>query len=364
MSIKRIGVLTGGGDCSGLNAAIRAITKCAVLQYGATVIGIRDGFEGLLGHPRIISLTQSMVQGLLARGGTILGSTNKGDPFAYKSIEGDRICIADRSDEVIKNFRNLELDVLIVIGGDGTNAIGWKLQQRGLPVIGLPKTIDNDLDATDVTFGFDTAVNVVTEAIDRLQTTAESHHRVMVVETMGRNVGWIAIQAGLAGGAHIILIPEIPFQVEKVAEAIRKRQIKGRNFTIICVAEGAKPSGGDAIVGQIVADSAETVRYGGISRELMNWLEPYKLGECRATDLGHVQRGGAPTAFDRSLATRLGVYAVHCAARGESGVLVVLKNAKAATIPLVDALEKIRRVDPNGKWVSTARDIGISFGDE
>ncbi len=363
MPLKRIGVLTGGGDCSGLNAAIRAVTRCAVYQYGATVVGIRDGFEGLLGTPRTLSLTQSMVRGLLARGGTILGSTNKGDPFAYKSVEGDRVITTDRSDEVIENFRNLELDVLIVIGGDGTNAIGWKLHKRGVPVIGLPKTIDNDLDATDVTFGFDTAVNVVVEAIDRLQTTAESHHRIMVVETMGRNVGWIAVEAGLAGGAHIILIPEIPFEIEKIVEAIRKRRAKGRNFTIICVAEGAKLKGGNAVVDKIVRDSAETIRLGGISKTLVDWLEDYNLGECRATDLGHIQRGGTPSAFDRNLATRLGVYAVHCAARGESGVLVVHKNTEASTISLGDALKKIRRVDPDGKWVKTARDIGVSFGD-
>jgi 6-phosphofructokinase 1 len=244
MSLKRMGVLTGGGDCAGLNAVSRAIVRCGVSQYGATVVGVHDGFEGLLGQPRTVSLTSNMVKGLLFRGGTILGSSNKGDPFAHKSVENGKVTVQDRSDEVIGALRDLELDALFVIGGDGTNAIAHKFFQRGVPIIGIPKTIDNDLGATDITFGFDTAVNVVTEAIDRLQTTAESHHRVMIVETMGRNAGWIALQAGLAGGADIILIPEIPFEIDKVVAAIRRRQKMGRNSTIICVAEGAKPQRG------------------------------------------------------------------------------------------------------------------------
>ncbi len=365
MSIKRIGVLTGGGDCSGLNAVLRAITKCAISRYGWTVVGIRDGFEGLLGEPRTTSLTGNMVKGLMCRGGTILGSSNKGDPFAYKTVDDNgKVTTVDRSDEALENIRNLELDVLLVIGGDGTNAIGYKFFQRGVPVIGIPKTIDNDLGATDVTFGFDTAVNVVMEAIDRLQTTAESHHRVMIVETMGRNAGWIALQAGLAGGADIILIPEMNWTVQSVAKAIHRRKKIGRNFTIICVAEGASPQNGEQVVKRLIKDSAETVRLGGISHRLCEWLEPLGVGECRSTEMGHVQRGGTPTAFDRNLCTRLGAYAVHVAERGEFGKMVILHHNEVTTEDIFEAIKKIRLVDPDGNWVQTARDTGVSFGDD
>lgn len=360
---KRIGVLTGGGDCSGLNAVIRAITKCAISRYGAQVIGVRDGFEGLLGEPRTISLTNNMVKGLLYRGGTILGSSNKGDPFAYKTVAEGEVRTVDRSDEVIDNLHKLELDMLFVIGGDGTNAIAYKFFKRGISIMGIPKTIDNDLGATDVTFGFDTAVNVVTEAIDRLQTTAESHHRVMIVETMGRHAGWIALEAGLAGGADIILIPEIPWQVEKIAAAIQERKRYGRNFTIICVAEGAKPAGGELSIKKIIADSAEAIRLGGIAHKLCQWLEAYDVGECRATEMGHVQRGGTPTAFDRNLCTRMGAYAVHAAMEGKFGQMVVLQNSRITTVPIEEAIKQIRLVDPESDWVRAARDTGVSFGD-
>jgi 6-phosphofructokinase 1 len=364
MALRRIGLLTGGGDCAGLNAVIRAVTRCATSRYGATVVGILDGFEGLLGEPRTISLTSSMVKGLLFRGGTILGSSNKGDPFAYKVIENGGVATLDRGDEALANLRDLEFDALLVVGGDGTNAIGLKFCQRGAPVIGIPKTIDNDLGATDVTFGFDTAVNVVTEAIDRLQTTAESHHRVMIVETMGRNAGWIALQAGLAGGADVILIPELPWTVDRVAAAIHRRKKMGRNFTIVCIAEGAKPAGGEVCVKKIVADSAESKRLGGVGEQLAAWLEDCDVGECRVTVLGHVQRGGAPTAFDRNLCTRLGVFAVHAAARGDFGKMVVLQNGRLATMPIAEAIRQIRRVDPASDYVAAARDTGVCFGDE
>jgi len=364
MTLKRIGILTGGGDCAGLNAVIRAVTKCAHSRYGATVIGIRDGFEGLLGDGQTLSLTGTIVKGLLYRGGTILGSSNKGDPFEYKEVIDEKVVVTDRSDEAMQNIRNLELDALIVVGGDGTNAIGYKFFQKGVPVIGIPKTIDNDLGCTDVTFGFDTAVNVVTEAIDRLQTTAESHHRVMVVETMGRNAGWIALQSGLAGGGDIILIPEIPFRLEYVIAAIKRREKMKRRFTIICVAEGAKPEGGDVVIKRIVKDSSETVRLGGISAQICQWLEDEEVGECRATVLGHIQRGGIPTAFDRNLCTRMGTEAAHAAARGDFGKMVVIKSGKITTVPIAEAIEDIRRVDPNGEWVRSAKDTGVSFGDE
>ncbi|MDP8223426.1 MAG: ATP-dependent 6-phosphofructokinase [Candidatus Lernaella stagnicola] len=364
MALKRIGILTGGGDCAGLNAVIRAITKCAMSRYGTTVVGIRDGFEGLLGEPRTLSLTPSMVKGLLYRGGTILGSSNKGDPFNYKMVAGDRVTTIDRSDEALQNIRNLELDALFVIGGDGTNAIGYGFFQRGVPVIGIPKTIDNDLGATDVTFGFDTAVNVVCDAIDRLQTTAESHHRVMIVETMGRNAGWIALQAGLAGGADVILIPEISWSVESVAKAVHARRKMGRNFTIICVAEGATPVDKEQVIKRIVKDSSETIRLGGIAHQLCEWLTPFDVGECRGTEMGHVQRGGTATAFDRNLCTRMGAYAVHVAARGDFGKMVVLRNSQVATEDIYEAIKKIRLVEPDSDWVAAARDTGVCFGDE
>jgi 6-phosphofructokinase 1 len=363
MPLRRVGILTGGGDCAGLNAVLRAVTRCAISRYGATVLGVADGFEGLLDEPRTVSLTSAMVKGLLARGGTILGSSNKGDPFAYKTVENGRVTTADRSDEALANLRDLELDVLFVVGGDGTNAVGNKFFLRGAPIIGIPKTIDNDLGATDITFGFDSAVNIVVEAIDRLQTTAQSHHRVMIVETMGRNAGWIALQAGLAGGADVILIPEIPWRVETIVRAIQARKKLGRNFTIVCVAEGAKPDGGEACVRELVPDSAEPVRLGGIGDRLAGWLERYDVGECRATVLGHVQRGGAPTAFDRNLCTRLGAFAVHTAARGEFGTMVALQNNRLIATPLAEAIKQIRLVDPAGEWVRAARDTGVCFGD-
>ncbi|HPQ71780.1 MAG TPA: ATP-dependent 6-phosphofructokinase [bacterium] len=364
MTVKRLGILTGGGDCAGLNAVIRAVTKCASWQYGMQVIGIRDGFAGLIGKPRTVNITTSMVKGLLSRGGTILGSSNKANPFAHREVIKGRLIESDHSDEVIQNLKELEIDCLLVVGGDGTNIIGLQFYKRGVNVIGIPKTIDNDLAATDITFGFDTAVNVVMEAIDRLQTTAESHHRVMLIETMGRNAGWIALQAGLAAGADVILIPEIPFTVEKVVAAIKERQAAGRMFTIISVAEGAKPKDGDVVIKQIIKDSAETIRLGGISQVLANQLENAGVGECRATILGHIQRGGAPTAFDRNLCTRLGTEAVHAAARGEFGKMVVIKETKIQTVDIAEAVRQIRLVNPQGEWVRVARDTGVSFGDE
>jgi len=364
MVLKRIAILTGGGDCAGLNTVIRGVTRCAGSRYGATVIGIRDGFEGLMGEPQTVSLTNNMVKGLLYRGGTILGSSNKGNPFAYKHLENGQVVTTDRSDEVIQNINNLELDALLVVGGDGSNAIGQELFKRGMPIIGIPKTIDNDLAATDITFGFDTAVNVVVEAIDRLQTTAESHHRVMILETMGRNAGWIALEAGLAGGADIILIPEIPFEYDKIVAYIKQREKMGRRFTIICVAEGAKPKGGKQAIQKIICDSAETIRLGGISQEICAVLEKMMDSECRATILGHIQRGGTPTAFDRNLCTRLGTEAVHAAARGEFGKIVVLRGGRIITVPIAEAVAQIRLVDPRGDWVRAAKDTGVSFGDE
>ncbi len=363
-TIKRIGILTCGGDCPGLNSVIRAVTKCAIVEYGLEVFGIYDSFDGLLGIPKARRLKMDDVKGLLFRGGTVLGSTNKGDPFEYRRIVCGKLVVEDLSDEVVQNIEHLGLDGLVVIGGDGTMAIANKfVERKGIPIVGVPKTIDNDIPETDRTFGFDTAVAIATEAIDRLQTTASSHHRILVVETMGRNAGWIALEAGLAGGADIILIPEIPFRVEAIVEAIDERERYGRRSTIICAAEGARPVGGKQFVERIVKDSAEPVRLGGIARWLCNELEGKVRAECRAIVLGHIQRGGTPTASDRVLCTRLGVEAVNALVRGETGTMVVVRNNEIGTVPIAKIAGKQRLVDPESDIIRATRATAVSFGD-
>ncbi|HDH96440.1 MAG TPA: ATP-dependent 6-phosphofructokinase, partial [Proteobacteria bacterium] len=358
-----IGILTGGGDCPGINAVIRAVVKTAILKYDMKCIGIIDGYEGLIEGPRYVKLDYGSVTGLLFRGGTILGSSNRANPFAYKKEVDGRIVERDMSGVVLDNIRRLRLDALVVIGGDGTLTISHKLYQMGVPIVGVPKTIDNDLMATDVTFGFDTAVNTATEAIDRIQTTAESHHRVMIVETMGRYAGWIALKAGLAGGADVILIPEIPFVLEKVYEAIEWRRSMGRKYTIIVAAEGAYPKGGKMFVKKVVKTSHDQIRLGGVGDWLAKRIEQALNLETRVTVLGHIQRGGTPTAFDRVLATRFGSAAVHAVARREFGVMVCLKTPDVKTVPLEDAVGQIRRVDPGSDMLQAARDTGVFFGD-
>jgi 6-phosphofructokinase 1 len=366
---RRVGILTGGGDCPGLNAVIRAVVKAA--QYHKwEVVGIRDGFEGLLelvlsgaeGRDRAAPLTNEDVRGILPRGGTILGTSNRGNPFAYVVQEGDSVRLEDRSDQVVQAFNALGLDALIVVGGDGSLAIGHRLQQKGLPVVGVPKTIDNDIAATDVTFGFDTALNTASEAIDRLHTTAESHHRVMVLEVMGRNAGWIAIEAGVAGGGDIILIPEIPFRVESVMQQVAERDRLGRHFSIVVVAEGACPLGGN----QVWVESREPLapaRLGGIGPWLANELAAQTEREVRCTVLGHLQRGGSPTAFDRLLGTRFGVAALEAVAAGRFGQMVALRGVEVVAVPLEAATGEPKRVKPDGPLVVAARQLGISFGD-
>ncbi len=362
--IKRIGILTCGGDCPGLNSVIRAVTKSAIIQYGLEVYGIYDSFDGLIGIPRAKRLQMDDVKGLLFRGGTVLGSTNKGDPFQYRRIVSDKVIVEDLSDEVVQNIERLGIDALVVIGGDGTMAIANKfVTQKGIPIVGVPKTIDNDIPETDRTFGFDTAVAIATEAIDRLQTTASSHHRILVVETMGRNAGWIALEAGLAGGADIILIPEIPFYLEAIIAAIRERGRYGRRSTIICAAEGAKPAGGSQFVEKVIKDSVEPIRLGGIAKWLCEQLEGKVEAECRAIVLGHIQRGGTPTASDRVLCTRLGVEAVNALMRGEVGTMVVVKNNRIATVPISNIAGKQKLVDPQSDIIKAARATAVSFGD-
>lgn len=361
--MKKIGVLTGGGDAPGLNAVIRAVVKTAVNEFGAEVLGIRDGYDGFLRPDGVIPLGPDAVRGILPRGGTILGAANRGNPFARKSVRDGREVVEDVSDQVVSAIQRLGLDALIVVGGDGTLHIAMELFTRGVPVIGVPKTIDNDIGGTEVTFGFDTALTTATEALDKLHTTAESHHRVMVLELMGRDAGFIALHAGVAGGADVILIPEIPFRFEAVAAKVRQRMERGTYFSILAVSEGARPQGGEQVFSR-EGDAIYVPRLGGIGAVVARQVEQLCGVETRVTVLGHLQRGGAPTAFDRWLATRYGAAAVRLAAQGGFGRMVALQNARVVDLFLQDALRVPKRVDVHGDAVITARGLGISFGDE
>ncbi len=361
--IRRIGVLTGGGDCPGLNAVIRAVVKTAINEYRLSVVGFIDGFGGLIQN-KACELTVKDVIGILPRGGTILGTTNRDNPFHYSMvIDGQRV-FRDVSDRVVENIQIHGIDALIVIGGDGSLNIGSELYEKmNVKVVGVPKTIDNDLSATDQTFGFDTALNTATEAIDKLHTTAESHHRVMVLEVMGRYAGWIALQSGIAGGADVILIPEIPFTIDNVCSKIYERFSSGKKFSIVVVAEGAKPVGGQMVVQRMVENSFEPVRLGGIGNEVAKNIEDITGMEARVTVLGHLQRGGTPTPFDRILATRYGAGAVNLVMSGEFGKMVCLHTPNIKSVPLADAVGEIKLVPVDGDLVRTARQVGISFGD-
>ena len=356
--IRRIGVLTSGGDAPGLNAVIRAVVKTAEVEYGWKVVGIEDGFEGLLTPPRIVNLGLEQVRGLLPRGGTILGSTNKGH-FSSTIIDGVHQRDPAPYREVAQNMRRLGMDAIIVIGGEGSQGIASEFSKYGIRAVGVPKTIDNDLWGSDRTFGFDTALAVATEAIDRLHTTAASHDRVMVLEVMGRDAGWIALHAGIGGGADIILIPEIPFNMEAVAAKVMAREFQGSKFSIIVVAEGAKLSGGNAMYVE-----PETGRLGGIGISVANQVAQMTGKDARVVVLGHLQRGGEPTAYDRVLATRFGAAAVSEVAKGNFGQIVVLKGTEITTIGMAEAAGKVKIVPTDGQLVLAARGLGIAFGDE
>ena len=360
--MKRVGILTGGGDAPGLNAVIRAAVKTAINQYSCDVFGVRNGYDGFLEESGVIPLELKDVRGILPRGGTILGAANRGNPYARKIIRDGREVTIDVSDEIVKGIERLKLDALLVLGGDGTLHIAHELYQKGVPVIGVPKTIDNDIGGTDVTFGFDTALSIATEALDRLHTTAESHHRVMVLELMGRDAGFITLHSGVAGGADVILIPEIPFKFDAVVAKVRQRVERGMLFSIIAISEGAKPLGGMQVFSR-GGDEVYVPRLGGIGHALGEYIE--KSGfETRVTVLGHLQRGGTPTPFDRWLATRYGAAAVRLAADGKFDHMVALISGRIIEISLEEALAVPKRVDVNGDAVLTARNIGISFGDE
>lgn len=359
--IKRIGILTGGGDAPGLNAVIRAAVLTANRRYGWEVIGIREGFDGLLNRLPILTLNENNVRELLARGGTVLGAANRGSPFARKIEKADgSIETIDVSHEALERFRELDIDALIVAGGDGTMAIAQKLVEMGAPIVGVPKTIDNDLSLTDVTFGFDTAISTATEALDRLQTTAESHHRAMILEVMGRNAGWIALKAGIAGGADAILIPEIPFDINIICDKIKALRAAGRRYSLIVVAEGAAPVGGEQQF-YIQAQGMMEAKLGGISYEVGNLLSQCADVEVRVTVLGHLQRGGQPTPHDRWLATRFGSAAVHLAAAEQWGYMVALHGEALDAVPMADAIN-LKLVDVRGELIQMGRDLGIVFG--
>jgi ATP-dependent phosphofructokinase / diphosphate-dependent phosphofructokinase len=351
--IRCIGVCTGGGDAPGLNAVIRAAVKCAFLKYNWKIIGIPDGFDGLIWPEKSYELTLKHVSGILPRGGTILGTTNRGNPFKYCTVENGQEVTRDISHEVIANARKLGIDAVISIGGEGSQTIALELFHRGMKIVGVPKTIDNDLSATEITFGFDTALATATDAVDKIHTTAESHHRIMVVEVMGRDAGWIALEAGIAGGAHVILIPEIPFTVENVCAFVKKRESYGKRFTIIVVAEGIK----------LPVTCREKRRAGSVGNLIGNVIATSANKEVRVSVLGHIQRGGSPTPFDRILATRFGVAAVDLIAQGGFGKMVCLRSERIEAVDIAQAIGQLKTVDPNGQMVQTAKAIGISFGE-
>jgi 6-phosphofructokinase 1 len=360
--VRKIGVLTGGGDCPGLNAVIRGVTKPAQ-DHGMIVFGILDGFEGFV-EGKTIELRNEDVSGILSRGGTILGSSNKGDPFHWPVEKDGRIEIVDKSQNVLRNYKALELDAVIAIGGDGTMHICNKLSEMGINVVGVPKTIDNDLDATDTTFGHDSAVYVVSMALDRLHTTASSHHRVIVVEAMGRYAGWIALHGGLAGGADLILIPEIPFSWESVYDKIHRRELKGKRFSLVCVAEGSKPIGGQLVTRGTDVKRTDPVQLGGIGKVVADNIEKNTGKETRVTVLGHLQRGGSPTPFDRILATKFGAFAINLAANKKFGKMASLKGNEIVEVNIADAISRQKLVKPDNQAVLAAKAVGISFGDD
>jgi 6-phosphofructokinase 1 len=372
--IRKIGIITGGGDCSGLNAVINGITKAAVKKYGVEVVGFTRGYKGLYTNAHR-PLGLKSVSGIMHEGGTILKSSNKDNLFNFPVQQKDgSIKYEDVSDDAVRNLKYLGVDALIVIGGDGTLTSARDFYRKGIPVVGVPKTIDNDLPATDVTFGYNTSLETITDALDKIHTTAYSHDRVMVVEVMGRNSGWLALEGGLAGSADVILIPEIPYDINAVVEKVRERDAFGREFTIIVVSEGAKPKDGAQTVREIVEDSADSIRLGGVGQVITDQLQKLIPNhEVRYTNLAYIQRGGITSQFDRALGLMFGVNAVDLLMNGGAGRMVQLKGRKITSIPLEDVVGKGevgetsrgggKTVDPEGQHVQVAKAIGISFGE-
>ncbi len=357
---KRIALVTGGGDCPGLNAVIRAVVKGA-LNHGWEVYGIERGFEGLLHKERVRKLAAGDVRGIGHLGGTILGTTNRGNPFDFTIKRHGKPVTVDLSGQIVDRFFDMGFDALVTIGGDGTLRIASQLAAKGIPIIGVPKTIDNDLAATEVSFGFNTAVTTATEAIDKLHATAQSHERVFVVELMGHYSGWIALYAGIAGGADVILIPEIPFDLKAIARKIQARWRRQRRFAIVVAAEGAKPAGGEHFM---TLRETGHERLGGVAEFVAKELHRLTKRETRSLVLGHLQRGGQPTTWDRLLATRFGAAAVRAIDQGASNVMLALQSSKVVCVPLEQAIKETKFVPLNSDIVLSARDLGISFGDE
>lgn len=359
--VRRLGILTGGGDCPGLNAVIRAVAKTLITETGAEIIGIRDGFYGLVMN-QMRRLDYVDVSGILTRGGTILGSSNKDNPFDFYLPVGGKTVRKDCSKMALANYRKWKLDALVCLGGDGTMSVVNRLIKMGMNIVGVPKTIDNDLAETDQTFGFDTAMSIVTEAVDRVHSTAASHHRCLIVETMGRYAGWIALYAGVAGGADVILIPEIPFVPGAVCDVVSTRYKHGKYATIIVAAEGARIKGGKVVVEREVTDSHDPIRLGGIGKVVADIVERQTGVESRAIVLGHVQRGGTPTAFDRTLATRYGYHAAQLVKNGKFGRIPVLKGDRITDVPISRIADKVRNVPRNHQMIKAARGVDTSFG--
>ena len=359
---RRFAVLTGGGDCPGLNAVIRAVIK-TFLQNDCEVFGVYNGFNGLInGNLKLMNYAD--VSGILPRGGTILGTTNRDNPFKFAVEENGELVYYDMRDKVVENLEKHNIEALVVIGGDGSLNIGAKLAREcGIKVVGVPKTIDNDLPCTERTFGFDTAMAMATEAVDRLHTTAESHHRVMALEVMGRYAGWIALHSGIAGGADVILIPEIPYDIDSVIKKIEDRKAKGKDFSIVVIAEGAKPIGGELSVARVVKGSFEPIRLGGAGEKLVREIEERTGIESRCTVLGYLQRGGSPSSYDRVLSTRYGVAAAEACLRGEYNVMVSLYHDQIVTVYIQKAASSPRLVPVDSEIIRTGRQIGICFGD-
>lgn len=361
MGIKKIGILTAGGDCPGLNAVVRAVSKNA-LRRGVEVLGIKNGFDGLVRN-EFINITAETVSGILTLGGTILGTSNIANPFRYTLPPfGTPEKPRDLSSVAMHNFKENQLDALITIGGDGTLHMSQQFVDMGMPIVAVPKTIDNDLSATDQTFGFDSALSIVTEAIDRIHTTAQSHHRVMIIETMGRYAGWIALRAAIAGGGDIVLIPEIPYNDDVIVQSILERKGKGKNFSIVVAAEGAKNEAGEQAVTRTVAGSTDPIRLGGIAYKLSDMIESRTHIESRACVLGHTQRGGTPTAFDRWLSTLYGAKALDMVLEGKFGYMASFRNFGMSEVKIADAISQLKRVDPQGAEVKAALEVGMSFG--
>lgn len=360
--VKRIGMITGGGDCPGLNAVIRAVAKTSMFKHGWEVYGFRDGYRGLVLN-QYMKFGPDDASGILDKGGTILGTSNRDNPFNFMIKKNGKTEYRDMSDEAIRNVHALDIDCMIIIGGDGTLTSARDFSRKGLNIVGVPKTIDNDLSGTDLTFGFMTAVDTATDAIDKLHSTAESHHRVMILEVMGRYAGWIALKSGIAGGADVILIPEIPYDINKVAEKVMERRQAGKHFSIIVVAEGAKSSSGEVVVSKVLKDSPDPVRLGGIGNKIAEEIEALTGVETRVTVLGASSKGGRPVPYDRILSTRYGVAAVDLVNNEEYGKMVSLRGNTITSVSLEEAVHKTKTVPPDGELVRIAKDIGVGFGD-